>query len=158
MPDSIVDASDVRRAANETVFVLKQMRLPKNRKDEDHLPNAKSFSKIQREAAIMEQLTASPRIVTTYGHCALTILSENVPHEISSGIVPGSGHARQSFLDQLPAARSMNNFTTAEVLQMSLESTWQAVSRLTIVSNLLTKILTHVDCLICEHNSEHVHC
>jgi hypothetical protein len=135
MPDSSGEASHVSGTVTENVFVLKQMRLPKNRKDEDHLPNAKSFSKIQREAAIMEQLTSSPRIVTTYGHCALTILSENVPHEISSGIVPGSGHARQSFLDQLPTARSMNNFTTAEVLQMSLESTYPTVSAATIVSN-----------------------
>lgn len=70
----------------------------------------------------MERLTASPRIVSTYGHCALSVLSENVPHEVSSLIVPNSGHGNQTEFDRLPQIRSLNNYTTMEKLDMALES------------------------------------
>lgn len=50
--------------------------------DESHLPNSRSMAKIQREAIIMERLTASPRVVGIYGHCALSILSESAPMKL----------------------------------------------------------------------------
>lgn len=104
-------------------FVLKQMRLPEDDDDTDHSPNAKSFSKIQREAVIMEQLTSSPRIVSTFGHCALSVLSETMPFEVSALIVPNSGHARQSEMNRLPTVQSRNNFTIQQIFDMTLEST-----------------------------------
>lgn len=103
-------------------FVLKQMRMPYDDDDTDHIPNAKSFAKIQREAIVMERLTASPYIITTYGHCALSVLSESMPFEVAEFIVPNSGHALQSEMDRLPKIISLNNYTTTEKLDMVLQS------------------------------------
>jgi hypothetical protein len=110
-------------------FVLKKMKLPEDDYDKDHLANPKGFAKIQREAIVMERLTASPRIVGIYGHCALSVLSESVPNEIADHIVPNSGHARQSDMDRRPQIQSLNNYTTTEMLDIALESKCRASLR-----------------------------
>jgi serine/threonine protein kinase len=97
------------------------MIMPEDDDDDDHKPNPRSFSKIQREAIIMERLTSSPHIVSTFGHCALSILSETMPYEVSDLIVPNSGHARQPELDQLPDVMPVNNYTAEEKLDIALE-------------------------------------
>lgn len=118
----IADSALVQTEANRDNFVLKQMQIPSDDDDTDHTPNPRSFSKIQREAIIMERLTASPRIISTFGHCALSILAETTPHEVADFIVPNSGHANQTEQDELPQIRSLNNYTMTEKIDMALES------------------------------------
>jgi hypothetical protein len=135
MPDpSVGTVDDDKTHAND--FVLKQMRMPEDNADTDHTPNAKSFSKIQREAIIMERLTSSPNIVSTYGHCALSVLSESVPTEVAEFIVLNSGHARESEMNQLPKMMmSLNNYTNTEKLDMALESKYSTSSYSTRASD-----------------------
>jgi serine/threonine protein kinase len=97
------------------------MQMPNNRKDRYHRPNARSFAKIQKEAIIMERLTASPRIVSAYGHCGLSILSEPMSEEVSPLIIPNTGYAKQSELDKLPDVQPANNLTAFEKLDMALD-------------------------------------
>ena len=77
--------------------------------------------KIHKEAIVMERLTPSPRIVDIYGHCSTTILSEPMASEVWRSIVPGTGHAKQSDLDELDDVYPRNNFTVTEKLDMALE-------------------------------------
>ena len=125
MPNPSVGTEDEPRDRN---FVLKQMKLPFSDADDDgegdgdHMPNHRSFGKIQREAVIMERLTSSPRIISSYGHCGLSVLAETTPIEVANFIVPNSGHARQSAMDALPQIRSLNNYTVVEKLDMALDS------------------------------------
>jgi serine/threonine protein kinase len=102
-------------------FVLKQTRLPTDDDDEYHLPSHKSFRKTEREAIIMERLTASPRIVNIYGFCGLSILSETALDEVADLIVPPPGQINQSVLDQQPLVQSMNNYTAVEKLKIALD-------------------------------------
>jgi serine/threonine protein kinase len=87
---------------------------------------------VAQEAIVMEELTASPRIVDIRGHCATTILAEYLPGEITTRIVPdretGSikgknrGRIPQTELDQLQEndVYPLNNFTALEKVMMAL--------------------------------------
>jgi hypothetical protein len=102
-------------------MVLKQLKLPEDDDDTDHTVNPVSLSKVQKDAIVMERLTASPRIVDAYGYCGTSILAENMPFEVAEHMVPGTGNADQEELDQLPALRPVNNYTIEEKLNMAIE-------------------------------------
>jgi hypothetical protein len=102
-------------------MVLKQLKLPDDDDDTDHTVNPVSLSKVQKDAIVMERLTASPRIVDAYGYCGTSILAENMPYEVAEHIVPGTGNADQEELDQLPALRPVNNYTIEEKLDMAID-------------------------------------
>lgn len=50
---------------------------------------------VRMDALIMERLTASPRIVDIYGHCAVTVLTEYLPKELDGYAVPIQSRKRQ---------------------------------------------------------------
>jgi hypothetical protein len=102
-------------------MVLKQLKLPDDDDDTDHTVNPVSLSKVQKDAIVMERLTASPRIVDAYGYCGTSILAENMPYEVAEHMVPGTGNADQEELDQLPSLRPVNNYTIEEKLDMAIE-------------------------------------
>ncbi len=105
---------------NETYFVFKQLKLPHDDDDWPHLVHVESLFKIQREAIIMERLSASPRIVNIYGHCGTSILSELMAAEISNQIIPNSGHDDERALNALPEVPCNNNFTLQEKIDIAL--------------------------------------
>ena len=109
-----------RHDEEETYFVFKQLKLPHNDDDWAHLVHVESLFKIQREAIIMERLSASPRIVDIYGHCGTSILSECMAAEISNQIIPNSGHGDESALNALPQVPCNNNFTLQEKIDIAL--------------------------------------
>lgn len=47
---------------------------------------------VQREALIMERLTVFSNIITSYGHCGTSVLTEAVPNEVERYVVPGTGY------------------------------------------------------------------
>lgn len=101
-------------------FVMKQMRLPRDENDLDHLPHARSQHKIQNEAIIMERLSSSPTIVDIYGHCSTSILAETMPMEVTKEIIPSGGYIKQTELNQ-KATHIQNNLTMEEKLNMAIE-------------------------------------
>ena len=78
--------------------------------------------RVEKDAIVMERLTASPRIVDIYGYCSTTILSEAMGGEVWTDMVDGSGYVSQSELDQQPFGPK-NNFTAVEKLKMALDMT-----------------------------------
>lgn len=102
-------------------MVLKQLKLPDYDDDTDHSVNPKSISKVQKDNAVMERLTSSPRIVNSYGYCSTSILAENMPYEVAEHMIPGTGRAEQEDLDKLPSLRPVNNYTIEEKLDMAIE-------------------------------------
>jgi serine/threonine protein kinase len=96
-------------------FVLKRMRL----KDK-FVWNFKDLARIQREAIIMEKLSASPHILDMYSHCGTSVLLEAMAGDIDSKIIPGSGYASKKKLAALDDVYPANNFTALEKLQISL--------------------------------------
>jgi serine/threonine protein kinase len=115
------DASTNGVERNKTDFILKQMMLPSDEDDEDHLPNSQSLAKIHKDALIMERLTSSPRIVNIYGHCATTILTEASEDGVADSIVPQSGHYNQNSSDHMHSIHSFNAFTPLEKLDIAIE-------------------------------------
>lgn len=77
--------------------------------------------KIQKEAIIMERLSASPRIISIYGYCSTTILAEAMESEVWRDIIPGTGRISQEELDELDDVYSQNDFSSQEKLDMSIE-------------------------------------
>jgi serine/threonine protein kinase len=108
------------KVGNDNVkdFVLKQMRLPSDDDDTDHLPNPGSFRKIQREAIIMERLTSSAYIVNIHGHCGLSVLAETSEDSVVTTIIPQSDHVVQTNAAHF---QSNNNLTSIEKLKMAIE-------------------------------------
>lgn len=102
-------------------FVFKQSVLPTHDKDIAHLLTATSLSKIHKEALIMERLTSSPRIVNIYGHCGTSVIAEASEDSVAGAIVPNSGRANVTILDQLPSIASFNNFPPITKLDLAIE-------------------------------------
>jgi Protein kinase domain len=100
--------------------------------DEGHAFDYYQMRKVALEAIVMEELTASPRIVDIRGHCATTILAEYLTGEITTLIVPdretGSkegenrGRIPQEDLDELQQrdVYPLNNLTVLEKVTMAL--------------------------------------
>lgn len=74
---------------------------------------------IRMDALVMERLTASPRIVDIYGHCATSVNTEFLPNELDSLIIPGVGDGKHvnDTLDVDP----QNNFTITQKLDYALQ-------------------------------------
>ena len=102
-------------------FVLKQSVLPLDNNDVNHLINAEILAKNQREALIMERLSSSPRIVNIYGHCGTSVVAEAGDDSVAKAIVPDSGIANRTVLEQLPFIPSFNTYTPIEKLDLALE-------------------------------------
>jgi hypothetical protein len=105
-------------------FVLKTLRLI-----EDHEFDYYNMRKVEKEAIIMERLTASQVIVDIYGHCGTSIISEAMPGEVTMSIVPGvdvddydRGHIKQAELDEMQETdvHPMNNLTIKEKVDLAL--------------------------------------
>jgi len=111
-----------QEAADETL-VLKQLRMPEDDDDTDHTVNRSSLAKVQKDAIVMERLTASPYIVDAFGLCGTSIFSEVMPNEVADLIIPGDGYAEQEELDGQPSVVSGNNYTIAEKLDMAIDMT-----------------------------------
>lgn len=107
-------------------FILKTLRLI-----EDHEFDYWNLRKVEKEAIIMEGLSASKLIVDIYGHCGTSIMAEAMPGEITTSIVPAPGgdiddydrgHIHQSELDvwQSTDVQPMNNLTVKEKIDLAL--------------------------------------
>ena len=73
--------------------IIKVLRLKKH--DVDY----ESLEYVRMDALVMERLTASPRIVNMYGHCATSVYTESLPGEIEKNAVPHS-HMKQRDVDK----------------------------------------------------------
>jgi len=69
----------------------------------------------------MERLTGFSNIVTTYGHCGTSVMTEAVPHEVESYSVPGSGYKKQVDLHDEYDVQPQNSLTAKEKLETALE-------------------------------------
>jgi serine/threonine protein kinase len=85
------------------------------------------MQKIRNEAIIMEQLTNSPHISDTYGHCAFSLLVEMAPVNIADTIQPQimpdqhhPGKIDQKKLDEYPDVHPINNLTAVEKLDLAI--------------------------------------
>lgn len=79
----------------------------------------------QTEAAIMERLSRSPRIVDIYGYCGVATLNEHMKEKIKDTIVPPPGYMKQHQLDEIQEANnnqvvSQNNLTSTEKLYLAM--------------------------------------
>lgn len=95
--------------------------MPEDEADYDHIVNSRSLEKVQKDAIIMERLTASSYIVDAYGLCGTSIFAENMPNEVAELIIPGSGHAKQNELDRLPELVPGNKYSVEEKLDMAID-------------------------------------
>jgi hypothetical protein len=77
---------------------------------------------VHREALIMERLTMFPNIVTAYGHCGTSVLTEALPYEVERYVVPGTGYKnKQPLLYDESNVNSQNKLTAHERLVTALE-------------------------------------
>jgi hypothetical protein len=77
---------------------------------------------VHREALIMERLTIHDNIVTPYGHCGTSVITEAIPYQVEPYIVPGTGHAKQKQLLRDPQkVPSKNALSGQEKLKTALE-------------------------------------
>jgi hypothetical protein len=78
---------------------------------------------VHREALIMEQLTMYENIVTPYGHCGTSVITEAVPYQVEPYIVPGTGYAKRQQLlrDRQDDVHSKNELSAQEKLKTALE-------------------------------------
>jgi len=107
------------QAQETSSFVLKKLLL----KDGLEM-GIEDMSQVQREAIIMERLTASPRVVDIYGHCGISVLLEPMRGESMPFIIPEEGSISQSRLNRIQQKASdvvpMNNLTVPEKLDWAL--------------------------------------
>jgi hypothetical protein len=79
---------------------------------------------VPTEVAILEGLTASPRITDIYGYCGFTTMQEVLPEEIEELINPFGSTAHQEDLDILQQVdgqvHPQNNLTAMEKLDLAL--------------------------------------
>lgn len=83
--------------------------------------DAKSLSKIQKEANILEKLSSSSRILDIFAYCGSTVFVEAMASDLHTQIVPGKGFSSQKSLDRLDDLYPRNNFTASEKLQIALD-------------------------------------
>jgi hypothetical protein len=109
---------------DEREFVMKTLRA--------HDFDYKSMRMVEKEALIMERLSASNLIVDIYGHCGTSIMAEAMPGEIKPTIVPATivpapedGDIESYDLGHMHALQEtdvhpMNNLTANEKLDLAL--------------------------------------
>lgn len=79
------------------------------------------FEFVRMDAIVMERLTASPRIVDMYGHCASSVYSEYLPNEAEEQIIPGDGVGVDPPLRDEDDVDPKNNYTISEKLDLALQ-------------------------------------
>jgi hypothetical protein len=75
---------------------------------------------VRQEAIIMERLTKFRNIVTSYGHCGTSVLTEALPHEVERYVVPGTGYKKQPDLHDELDVDPQNALTAKEKLETAL--------------------------------------
>ena len=83
--------------------------------------NFKDLGRIQKEAVVMERLSASPNILDMYSYCGTSVLLEAMAGDMDSKMMSGSGYASTEELAKLDDVHPANDLTALEKLQMALE-------------------------------------
>jgi len=96
-------------------FVLKSLRSKFRLKFDQE-----SMMQVQKEAIVMDSLTASPRIVDIYGLCGTSVLVEAMESTATPHVIPNEKHTNQSKLeiiqDRANDVVPMNNLTVLQRL------------------------------------------
>jgi hypothetical protein len=85
----------------------------------EHDVNSRNMDRHRRDAMVMERLTSSPNVVSIYGHCGNTVVTEIGAQTLDSVLLSGSGHAthnavsRSTPLGRLLLARDAANGVAA---------------------------------------------
>jgi hypothetical protein len=74
---------------------------------------------VRMDALVMERLTASPRIVDMYGHCATSVNTEFLPDELEPLLIPGDGDG--DYLEDKEDVDPQNDFTITQKLDYALQ-------------------------------------
>jgi serine/threonine protein kinase len=82
---------------------------------------AKDLSTIHKEAIILERMSSSPRVINTYGSCGTTMLVEAMASDLHTKIILDDGFASQEKLNKLDDVQPLNDFSTSEKLQITLD-------------------------------------
>ena len=110
------DAFRYEKHTDAEEFVLKPLRLKTKM-----IFNFRDFAMVQKEAVIMEQLSASPNILDMYGYCGTSVVLEAMAGVVDSKMMTGDGYASRKELDRLDDVYPANNLTAMEKLQIALE-------------------------------------
>ncbi len=112
-------AAFLQESPHDPELVMKVQRL----KDYHYASDRYEF--VRMDALIMERLTASPRIVDVYGHCAASVLTEFLPKELDYVAVPYQSRTRQQQIHekqkQEMKVKPVNNLTMTERLDVSIQ-------------------------------------
>lgn len=80
---------------------------------------------VRMDALIMERLTASPRIVDVFGHCATSVLTEFLPKELEGITTPFTSKTRQTnkYRRQIEEHKvaPLNSLTMHEKLKIAIQ-------------------------------------
>uniref|UniRef100_A0A7S3PTU5 Protein kinase domain-containing protein n=1 Tax=Chaetoceros debilis TaxID=122233 RepID=A0A7S3PTU5_9STRA len=99
---------------------------------------------IRMDALIMERLTASPRIVDMYGHCATSIFSEYLPIEAEKLIIPHSGLGQH--LHDEEEVKPQNKLNPSHQLKLALEM----AESIADLHGFQDGVLVHDDIQLCQ--------
>ena len=93
-------------------------------RESHHEFNAEIMEMIRIDASVMERLSSSPRIVDIYGHCAFSVLTEDMMEELEFKIIEGEGYATAEQIEAWEGDAGdvvpRNNFTATEKLDIAL--------------------------------------
>jgi len=110
-----------------------------------HDNNQRNFWNTLNDALVMERLSASPRIVDIYGHCAYSVWVEAIPHEVEEVIVKGEGMAKQEDLYK-DGFESLNDYTVEEKLDMAIDM----AESLADLHGFKDGVIVHDDVQLCQ--------
>jgi len=79
------------RGHGDLTLVLKMMK-------GEHDVDSRNMDRHRRDALSMERLTSSPNIVSIYGHCGNTVLTEHLPHGLDT-LIYNDGDTKQNDTD-----------------------------------------------------------
>jgi hypothetical protein len=111
-----------------------------------HEMDFKQLETIRKDALVMERLTASPRIVNMYGHCAFSVTVEAIDNEMEKYIVPGSGYAEPEDLDDSEDVDPKNGYTVPEKLDIALAM----AESLADLHGFAEGVIVHDDVQLCQ--------
>lgn len=116
-------------------FVMKRMQLPSDDKDGEHLVNESNMATIQKEATVMEHLTASQNIVDIYGHCGVSLMAESLAHSLPDKIVPVADASEHT------EGATEAELDDSDILELALEMTKSIAD----LHNLSDTVIIHGD-------------
>jgi serine/threonine protein kinase len=97
-------------------FVMKRQRLVRK-----YDFGVKELSRVQREALVMEKLSASSHILNIYGYCGTSVMVETMAFDIKNAIIQEGGVVSQSELSKSGQPKAHNNLTSSEQLKIAIE-------------------------------------